>query len=252
MRVIVNADDLGISEEVNDAIFTLVSEGQITSATLLSNGPAVQQAVRRLKDFPTCSFGVHLNLTQFKPITRHPALAAILDGQGEFAGNRIREIRITSALRDAIAEEWVAQVERLRALGVPLSHIDSHHHVHTIAMLFPVLKRVQKMVRIRKVRISKNLYGSRQAASALLLIEKGLWNLALRNVYATETTSLFTDLAVFLERAEGIGLENQTVELAVHPGNVQYPGDVCVLQDKWLEKLPFPAELISYQRLGGG
>ena len=72
MRIIINADDLGISQEVNDAIFGLMAEGKVTSATILANGPAVEEAARRVAEFPECSFGVHLNLTEFKPWTMGP------------------------------------------------------------------------------------------------------------------------------------------------------------------------------------
>jgi predicted glycoside hydrolase/deacetylase ChbG (UPF0249 family) len=252
IRVIVNADDLGISEGVNDAIFALMSERRVTSATLLANAPAVEQAARRLQEFPNCSFGVHLNLTEFKPLTRNAALAPILAGQGEFAGNRIRGIRITSALRDAIVEEWCAQIERLRALGVPLSHIDSHHHVHTIAALFLVLKRVQRLARIWKVRISMNLYSVPHAAPALLLMKKQMWNCALRNVYPTHTTDVLADLPTFLEVARRLSARRRTVELMVHPGNPLYPDDIRLLRSGAVERVPTVGRLLSYKELPEG
>src|SRR6185312_1140149 len=57
----------------------------------------------------------------------------------------------------AILTEWCAQIGRLRALGVTLSHFDSHHDVHTIADLFPVLKTLQNRYGVRKVRLTRNL-----------------------------------------------------------------------------------------------
>jgi hypothetical protein len=72
IAVIVNADDLGMSREVNDAIFELMSRGRISSATILANAPATRDAARRAQAFPRCSFGVHLNLTQFEPLTGGP------------------------------------------------------------------------------------------------------------------------------------------------------------------------------------
>lgn len=66
IQIIVNADDLGLSAEVNEAIFRAMEAGVITSATMLSNGSAVIPAARILHRFPNCSFGVHLNLTEFR------------------------------------------------------------------------------------------------------------------------------------------------------------------------------------------
>lgn len=200
-QIIVNADDLGVSSEVNDAIFGLMATGRVTSSTMLANGPLLAEAAVRGRGFPRCSIGVHLNLTQFEPLTCDSGLDPILNEKGEFNSNRIREIKVGSLLRKAIFKEWVAQIDRLRALGVEPSHIDSHHHVHTIPSLFLVLKRVQKATDIRKVRLSMNLYGSRAKASGFLLLKKRLWNFALRRFYSTATTERMSDLKVFMETA---------------------------------------------------
>lgn len=95
MKIIVNADDLGMSEPVNEAIFQGMQLGTITSATVLSNGPAVRAATKQLHLFPKCSFGVHLNLTEFEPLCSgsHTDLASILDQNRCFNGNSIREVR---------------------------------------------------------------------------------------------------------------------------------------------------------------
>src|SRR6516162_759961 len=63
MLLIINADDLGVSESVNNETFALMQSGLITSATLIANAPAFEDAVRNSKKFPHCSFGVHLNLS---------------------------------------------------------------------------------------------------------------------------------------------------------------------------------------------
>src|SRR5258707_593804 len=158
MKIIINADDLGVSAEVNEAIFALIAEGRVTSATLLANGPAVTEAARRLREFPRCSFGAHLNLSDFRPLTSHPGLRPILAEDGCFAGNRVREIPLRLPVRLGILQEWSAQVERLQGLGVPLSHFDSHYHTHTLPQLFPVMKRIQRRFGFRKVRLTSTLY----------------------------------------------------------------------------------------------
>jgi predicted glycoside hydrolase/deacetylase ChbG (UPF0249 family) len=118
MKVIVNADDLGISPAVNDAIFHLIAMGRVTSATLLANGAALTDAAKRSKSFPACSFGVHLNASEWQPLTHDTDLRPILDDSGCFAGNRLREVKITGALRAALVREWCAQVELIQAAGV--------------------------------------------------------------------------------------------------------------------------------------
>jgi predicted glycoside hydrolase/deacetylase ChbG (UPF0249 family) len=66
MLLIVNADDLGASEPINEEIFRLMESGLVTSATLMANAPAFHHAIKQIRHFPNCSFGVHLNLTAFR------------------------------------------------------------------------------------------------------------------------------------------------------------------------------------------
>jgi len=248
-QIIVNADDLGISYQVNEAIFNLMTKGRVTSATMLANGPQVAEAAARIREFPRCSFGVHLNLSEFKPLTMDSALAPILNEAGEFNSNRIREIHVGPRLREAIFHEWCAQIARLRTLGVELSHIDSHHHVHTIPSLFPVLKRVQRVSDIRRVRLSRNIYGACAKSSSLLLLKKRLWNFAVRHFYSTATTARMTNLKVFLEMAGRMQAAGQTIEVMVHPGGPLSLNETELLRGRWLEQLPFKVQLISYWEL---
>src|SRR5689334_5067515 len=88
LRVILHADDLGISYEVNDAIFDLMQHNMITSASILANGPAFEDAARRSRLFPNCSFGIHLNLTQFGPLSSRQGLQSFLNQNGQFTKRR--------------------------------------------------------------------------------------------------------------------------------------------------------------------
>ena len=68
VRVIVNADDLGESPKVNGAIFGLLDRGLVTSATMIGNAPFVEETCRRVDQYPQCSFGAHLNVTQLNTV----------------------------------------------------------------------------------------------------------------------------------------------------------------------------------------
>ena len=92
MKIIINADDFGMSLNVNDAILDLLAREKISSSTILANGPFVEQACAQIHRFPQCSFGVHLNVTEFRPVSQTPALDRLLDSRGEFIMNRVREI----------------------------------------------------------------------------------------------------------------------------------------------------------------
>jgi len=214
--VIINADDLGISSQVNREVFRLAAEGAITSTTILANGEAMEQAAAEARNFPQVSFGVHLNLTEFQPVEPSTALRLIVDKSGRFRGNRVRELRINRELKAAIFHEWCAQIEKLVALGITPSHLDSHHHTHTIPELFPVLRSVGRKYGIKKVRISRNVF---TATDPLMLrMKKSAYNAALRYLAGFRTTDLFSGLDMFLQAGNGSLRGGKSIELMVHPG----------------------------------
>lgn len=252
MVVIVNADDLGLSRPVNTAIFALMDQGAVTSATVLANGAAIEDAAAELRRFPRCSFGVHLNLTEFKPLSAAEGLQSILDNEGNFRGNHIREIRLGNELKRAIFHEWCAQIDRLIALGIRPSHLDSHHHTHTIPALLPLLRRIRQKYRIEKVRLSRNVY--RAGEPLAFRMKKAAYNLALRRVAGFRTTQLFSGLDMFLEIHDGSGrhtastVHAHSIELMVHPGAPASEQERKLLVD-WLRQPPPSVRLISYNDL---
>jgi predicted glycoside hydrolase/deacetylase ChbG (UPF0249 family) len=250
MKIIVNADDLGISESVNEAIFQGMQRGTITSATMLSNGPAVGEAARNLRLFPRCSFGVHLNLTEFGPLNQgsNVALASILDEERCFKGNSIREVRITLPMVRAIFREWCSQIENLMRLGVDPSHLDAHHHVHTIPHLLPVLAALRRRYKINKARISRNMYEDSERPGQLLLSEKRLFNLALRTI-GFRTTRIFTDLCTFIRLCAVQPPRPASVELMTHPGSSPNSEEARLLAGDWPDRLSYEATLVSYNNL---
>ena len=250
VSVIINADDLGMSREVNDATFHLIEDGHVTSATMLANSPLIEEACERASLFPGCSFGAHLNLTQFSPLTGPGRLAPLLDDDGNLIEERIRGVSIDSSLAEEIFDEFCAQIDSLQSLGVAVGHIDSHHHVHTIPRLFSVLKRVQKKYQIRKVRISRNIYAAHEKVSKSLLFKKSVFNFALKHYYRTKTTQGFTDFKAFIEQGTRRQIKHRTVEVMVHPGSDVYEDESDQLAAPWNEDMKFPVRLINYRDIG--
>lgn len=247
-RVIINADDLGISEVVNDAIFDLMAQRRVTSATVMANGPAFSQAASKIKHFPRCSFGAHLNLTQFAPVTPGPD-AAVLTGADGLMSRSLGRERFGPRLLSAMYQELCAQVDLLGSAGIEVSHFDSHHHVHTKPPLLPVVKALQRRFGIRKARISKNIYTPEQPVSAALARKKTAYNWALRNFYATRTTDGFTELLSYRTELGRRALSYRSVELMVHPGASYAAEEVAVLESDWLTASGLEARLISYKEL---
>jgi chitin disaccharide deacetylase len=250
MRIIVNADDLGMSEAVNAAIFEGMRRKVITSATMLSNGGAVESAARELHQFPFCSFGVHLNLTEFEPVRPESRkdLAVILDQNGCFDGNRVREVSISRKMLEAIFREWCAQIENLIRVGVKPSHFDAHHHVHTIPQFLPVMARLRRRYKINKIRISRNMYDDSERPGKLLLAKKRVFNSALR-VMGFRTTDLFTDLGTFIKLCAEKPPRTTDAELMTHPGSLPRNEETDLLAGDWPGRLSYRTTLVSYNAL---
>ena len=155
-RIIINADDLGMSREVNAAIETAIKEGCISSSTIMANAPAFDDAVRIAKLYPQISFGVHLNIDEFKPLTETSVFMkyGMLDANGAFKKEYLHntELSYSDELLEAIYNEWKAQVKKVIDTGVIPSHFDSHEHTHGIFELQPILVRLMKEYGIKKVR----------------------------------------------------------------------------------------------------
>ena len=106
MRLIINADDLGLSPEVNESIFALMARRRLTSATILANAPYWEVAVRQAAHFPWCSFGIHLNLTQFQPLSAAPGLQPLLAEAGGLSRPAFRAARCQPLATASRAGRW--------------------------------------------------------------------------------------------------------------------------------------------------
>lgn len=125
VKVLFNADDFGLTKSITDGIIHSHTNGVVNSTTLMMNGKAVEYAVERAKQYPNLQVGIHLVLTWGKPID--PNVSTLIDSQGNFAFTSIpKEVPDV----DAVKREWTAQIEAFLQTGLPLHHIDSHHHVH--------------------------------------------------------------------------------------------------------------------------
>lgn len=155
MRVIINADDFGYSHDVNTAIEEAIIAGKISSSTIMANGPAFNDAVQIAKKYGHISFGVHLNIIEFAPLSDKRVFEkyGLLDSMGNFKQGSIFSITtFQDELKKAIKQEWGSQIRKLIEAGVTISHIDSHQHTHSISALQQVLLELMDEYGIQKCR----------------------------------------------------------------------------------------------------
>ncbi len=155
-RLIINADDFGLTSGVNRAIAELHRAGLVTSATLMAKAAATDEAIAIAHAIPALGVGCHIVLVDGEPVlpvAQLPTLAR--SKQNRFRPSTASFVRRLIAGRvrsDEIEAETAAQIARLKSAGLRLTHIDTHKHTHMFpAVLRPVL-RAARAAGIRAVR----------------------------------------------------------------------------------------------------
>jgi hopanoid biosynthesis associated protein HpnK len=164
--LIVNADDLGWTFGVNRGIAEAHRNGIVTSASLLANGSAFEDGVRTAQELPRLGVGVHLNLSDGKPVAPPAQIATLLNDAGEFSGGpEALLFRVTAKSLELkhVEIEWTAQIEKTRNAGIRPTHLDGHKHVQMLPGLFEVALRLARKFAIDAVRVSHEASGLRAA-----------------------------------------------------------------------------------------
>ncbi len=131
-RLVVNADDFGYAKGVNDGIVTCHLDGLVRSTSLMANGVAVEHAARLAHKHPSLGVGCHLVLVEGESVSRPGVMLPATLGGLIAATPSIAEIR----------SEFRAQVERLLGLGLHLTHLDTHKHLHLLPAVLEVVANV--------------------------------------------------------------------------------------------------------------
>ena len=155
-RLILNADDFGLTAGVNRAIAELHRAGVLTSATLMARAAATDEAIEIARSTPTLGVGCHVVLVDGEPVRPRDQIPTLIDPRtGIFRISLAAFLArlFTGRIRAAeIQAEAAAQIRLLLARGLHLTHIDTHKHTHMFpAVLRPVL-RAARAAGIRAVR----------------------------------------------------------------------------------------------------
>jgi len=176
-RLIVNADDLGLARGINRAIVEAHQRGIVTSSTLMANGPEFQHGAEMARSTPSLAVGCHVDLMQLAPVLPPEKIPTLVRG-GRFRP-RLPQLAM-AALRgqlsaDEICAEATAQMRKLQAAGIALSHFDTHKHTHVFP---PVLRPLLRAARSCGVPAVRNpfepgvVFGLRQCAGSPKLLAR--------------------------------------------------------------------------------
>lgn len=153
--LILNADDFGLTVGINEGIVRGHRDGILTSATIMANAPAFDDAVRCAGENPSLGVGIHLVLIGGRPIARPEEVASLVDDTGQLPQSLPNFVaRVTSrAIRpEHIEKELRAQIEKVRAVGINPTHVDSHKHTHSHPTVMDSVARVASACGITRIR----------------------------------------------------------------------------------------------------
>ena len=238
--LILNADDFGLTSGVNQGIIQAHREGILSSATLMANGPAFEDAVARAHQNPSLGVGVHLVLVGGRPVAPPELIASLLDGGGNLPrGLPALVAGVTAGLirPEHMQKELRAQIEKVRAAGIEPTHLDTHKHTHAHPRVMESVAHVARdcgIARIRRpfenLRDSWNFARGQRVASATQLASATVARLAsgafdaICRKYRLQTPSRFLGLALTgrisaaVLRAMIDTVSEGTTEIMLHPG----------------------------------
>ncbi len=137
--LIVNADDFGLTSEVNRGIIEAHQRGIVTSATLMANAPAFEEAVALARQNPGLGIGCHLVAIGGRPLLDPSAVRLLLGADDQFPPSLQNFLRLHPGClfsswrgRQQLAQEFAAQIEKVRQSGLHVSHLDTHKHLHAL------------------------------------------------------------------------------------------------------------------------
>lgn len=228
-RVIINADDFGITKGVNKAIFELVDAGILTSTSVMSNMPDYKDIVN-LKG--KIGIGVHFNFTVGTPITESNRIPTLVDEKGNFfdLSQLLRKVKQGNVSRQEVEIELDAQVKRLIDIEIQPDHMSSHESLLKYPFFSGMIKKLAKKYGIMAVRTysprkfdySRLLSPKRIMISLYLAFNKLLWRFDGFHVADKHDSLIKVGLVLktALEKLKDIfeNIPPGVLEIGVHPG----------------------------------
>ena len=158
-QLIVNADDFGLTSGVNRGIVEAHRDGVVSSTTLMASGSAFDDAVEAARMVPRLSVGCHVVLIDGTPVSPPGAvdtLLAIRSAEPEKFFSSLSAFAARATLggfdREQLVAEIIAQIRKLQATGLEVTHLDSHKHTHIFPEILAAMLRAARICGVRAIR----------------------------------------------------------------------------------------------------
>ena len=235
IKKIINADDFGISPGVNQAISEAHRDGILNSTSIMINLKYVDNALKLAQSMPNLNIGLHINLTNEYALSPREDIYLLVDEKGKFKNGFVNLLFLSlqhpKELKKQVETEIRAQIQKATTLGIKLSHIDSHRHIHMIPAIFDVVKKLADEYKIPRIRVvNENIFNTlKHNKDTSYLFDGGLIKyailrtLAFYNNYKTDTYfySILYTCKLGRERFRKLKIpaKYKAIEIGIHPGH---------------------------------
>ena len=253
-KLIVNADDFGFSKNTFEWTVQGFEEGKLSSATLMANMPYTEAAVAYAKQHPQFGFGVHLYFSDEVPVSRPKDIPSMIDpATGNLWQTRQFILRsLTGRIRISdLKREISAQITVLKDLGLDISHVDGHGHMHRLPTSLFALSLLKKEFGIRVIRRAQNVYGAPASAASRLF--NSLMQIPLQARF--RCPDLFLMTAGKITEADSHWFSqalqhswNGIYEIGVHPGDDE-AWRILDCKDMFETTYPDDIELVTFREV---
>lgn len=158
-RLVVNADDFGLSRTINEAVIRAHREGILTTASLMVNEASCGEAVELAKQNSSLGVGLHLTLLMGHSALPQSEIPGLVNEGQEFLNDPVKvgfRYFFHRGLREQLRKEIHAQFARFRATGLTLDHVNGHLHLHLHPTVFGLLMEDARALGIERMRLTRD------------------------------------------------------------------------------------------------
>lgn len=161
-KLIINADDFGLHNTVNNGIIQGYTKGSLTSTSIMPTGEAFEHALALAEKHPMLGLGIHLTLVGGgRTVLDGSKIPSLVCSEGMLAANYgefFKKYLVGKISLSEVRCELEAQVEKVVATGVHVTHLDSHQHLHIVPGIIDIVIDIAKTYSIPAMRISDEPY----------------------------------------------------------------------------------------------
>jgi predicted glycoside hydrolase/deacetylase ChbG (UPF0249 family) len=197
-QLIVTADDVGLDRGMTEGAIRAHREGIVTACSVVANGREFDDAVSRLRDVPSLEAGVHLTLVEERALTTGAQMPR-------------NYVRFLLGRRGDVEPELRAQIEKVLASGLRVTHLNGHQHLHMLPRVHRIVERLAREYGIGYVRVVNDRGGKKRRVSVAVL--NALGDHSRRTIGVAEAGHLTAERIIdLLEHVDAV------TELVTHPG----------------------------------